>query len=233
MRRAALDAVHPFQQDAPRATLPCLNVRDGSLWRILGIIVAAAFVLSLPFVVVGELPGERWLSARDSNAPVFAALGALLLGLDVLLPVPSSAVGVMLGARLGFGLGCACCLIGLIVGHVGGYGLGRLAPQRWTARVPSAPSLLGVFVSRPVPVLAEALAVSAGVARMPLRKFLLAAVLGDVIYAAVLSAAGAQWLPAGSYAAALLVPMLAIVGAGWAARRWLGLGVQTTPRSGT
>jgi uncharacterized membrane protein YdjX (TVP38/TMEM64 family) len=214
----------PFRQEAARATVPCLNARDGSPWRIVGIIVAAALVLSLPFALVGELPGERWLSARDSNAPVFAALGALLLGLDVLLPVPSSAVGVMLGARLGFGLGFACCLLGLVLGHAGGYGLGRLAPQRWTARVPSAPSMLGVFVSRPVPVLAEALAVSAGVARMPLRQFVLATVLGDVIYAAVLCAAGAQWLPAGSYAAALLVPMLVIISAGWAARRWVGIG---------
>jgi uncharacterized membrane protein YdjX (TVP38/TMEM64 family) len=181
-------------------------------------------VLSLPFIIVGELPGERWLSARDAHAPAFAALGALLLALDVLMPVPSNAVGLMLGARLGLALGFACSLLGLIAGHAAGYGLGRLAPQRWTARAPSAPSMLGVLVSRPVPVLAEALAVSAGVTRMPLRQFLLSAALGDVVYAAVLSAAGAQLLPSGSYVAALAVPMLLMVVAAWVARRRLGLG---------
>jgi uncharacterized membrane protein YdjX (TVP38/TMEM64 family) len=108
----------------------------------------------------------------------------------------------------------------LVLGHIAGYWLGRLAPQRWTARAPDAPSQLAVFVSRPVPVLAEALAVSAGATRMPFRQFSIAAVLGDLIYAAVLSAAGAELLSAGSYAMALVLPMGFIVAAGWAARRW-------------
>jgi uncharacterized membrane protein YdjX (TVP38/TMEM64 family) len=192
-----------------------------SLWRVLRIVVVSALALSVPFVIVGELPGERWLSASDSRAPLFAALGTLLLAADVLLPVPSSVVGVMLGARLGLALGFACCLSGLIAGHLAGYGLGRLAPERWTAHAPTAPSLLGVFMTRPVPVLAEALAVSAGVTRMPLRQFLTAAALGDAIYAAVLSAVGAELLSAGSYLAALVVPMTLTVVAGWIARRWL------------
>lgn len=197
--------------------------RARSPWRVLGIIVISALVLSLPFLIVGELPGERWLSASDSKAPVFASLGVVLLAADVLLPVPSSAVGVMLGARLGLTLGFACCLSGLIVGHLVGYALGRLAPQRWTAHAPTAPSMLGVFVTRPVPVLAEALAVSAGATRMPLRQFLAAAALGDAIYAAVLSAAGAELLSTGSYLTALVVPMTLIVVAGWMGRRWLRL----------
>lgn len=192
-----------------------------SAWRVLGVVVVAALVLSLPFLIVGELPGERWLSASDSRAPVFAALGVLLLAADVLLPVPSSAVGVMLGGRLGLALGFACCLSGLVAGHLVGYGLGRLAPERWASRAATAPSLLGVFVSRPVPVLAEALAVSAGATRMPLHQFLAAAALGDAIYAAALSAAGAELLSHGWYVAALVVPMTLIVVAGWIARRRL------------
>jgi hypothetical protein len=80
---------------------------DTRRFRILGVILVSIVVLSQPFVIVGELPGERWLSASDSRAPVFAALGTLLLAGDLLLPVPSSAVGVMLGARLGLALGFA------------------------------------------------------------------------------------------------------------------------------
>jgi len=193
-------------------------------WRLLAVIAVSALLLSLPFALVGELPGERWLSAADARAPVFAATGALLLAADVLLPVPSSAVGLMLGARLGLLLGFVCCLVGLILGHAIGYALGRLAPRRWAPSAPSAPSMLGVFLSRPVPMLAEALALSAGATRMPLRHFLLSAALGDTIYAAALSAAGAKLLPSGAYALALIVPMLLLAAAGWAARRWLRLG---------
>ena len=69
------------------------------------IIAAAVCVSSLPFLLVGELPGERWLSANDDHAMRFALAGAGLLAADVLLPVPSSIVGTMLGARLGFGAG--------------------------------------------------------------------------------------------------------------------------------
>ena len=192
--------------------------------RLVAVVVTAAVLLSLPFLLIGELPGERWLSAADARAPLFAALGALLLAADVLLPVPSSAVGLMLGARLGLLFGFATCLLGLILGHVIGYGLGRLAPRRWAPSTPRAPSMLGIFLSRPVPMLAEALALSAGATRMPIRHFLMSAALGDAVYAAVLSAAGAELLPTGAYVTALIVPMLLIAVAGWAARRRLGLG---------
>lgn len=216
-------------------------------WRRLGVIAAAAVLISLPFLIIGELPGERWLSAADARAPLFATLGVLLLAADVVLPVPSSAMGLMLGARLGFPLGFACCWLGLFVGHVIGYGLGRLAPERWAAGAssasssgdasssaaaspatstaaassrPSSPSVLAVFLTRPVPVLAEALAVSAGALRMPLHHFVASALLGDVIYAAVLAAAGAKLLSEGAYLWALGVPM-ALMAAAWAARRLL------------
>ena len=67
------------------------------------LIIAAALCIPLvPFFIIGEMPGERWLSAADEHAGLFALAGAGLLAIDVLLPVPSSIVGTMLGARLGF-----------------------------------------------------------------------------------------------------------------------------------
>ncbi|HTV21119.1 MAG TPA: VTT domain-containing protein [Polyangiaceae bacterium] len=201
------------------ATEPSEPPPPTSYWHLLGVVLLAAVLLSVPFAIVGELPGERWLSAADDRAPLFAALGVLLLAADVLLPIPSSVVGVMLGARLGLLAGFACCLLGLILGHGIGYGLGRLAPERWAPRAPRAPSLLGIFLSRPVPMLAEALAVAAGATRMPLGHFLAAAALGDAIYAAVLAAAGARLLSTGAYLMALVVPMGLIAVAGWAASR--------------
>ena len=249
-----MSATHaPHAPHAPRGGEPSLQSvhqhfsrmhPSRRFWRRLGVIAAAAVLISLPFVIIGELPGERWLSAADARAPLFATLGVLLLAADVVLPVPSSAMGLMLGARLGFPLGFGCCWLGLFVGHVIGYGLGRLAPERWAAgasgasssaeasssagpsssaealSTASSPSVLAVFLTRPVPVLAEALAVSAGALRMPLHHFVASALLGDVIYAAVLAAAGAKLLPEGAYLFALAVPM-ALMAAAWAARRLL------------
>lgn len=168
----------------------------------------------LPFALLGELPGERWLSARDTNAPAFATLGTLLLALDVVLPIPSSVIGVMLGGRLGVVLGFVCCLFGLVAGHSVGYGLGRLAPERWAAQPPAAPRWLAVFSSRAVPVLAEAIAVAAGATRMPWWQFIAAALVGDTLYAAALAATGAALLPQGWYLTALLLPVAIGVVAG-------------------
>lgn len=195
--------------------------------RLLRVFASSLLVPIVPFAIVGELPGERWLSARDESAPVFALLGTLLLGLDVLLPIPSSVVGVMLGGRLGVWLGFVCAWLGLVVGHSVGYGLGRLAPERWAARAPEAPRWIAVLSSRAVPVLAEAVAIAAGATRMPWRQFMAAVLLGDALYAAALAATGAALLPEGWYLTALLLPIaFAAAGAAiaWRRRRAHGAG---------
>ena len=71
----------------------------------------------VPFVVIGELPGERWLSATDGSALVFAFTGGGLLTLDVLLPIPSSIVIALMGGRLGFYAGWFSAWLGLTAGN--------------------------------------------------------------------------------------------------------------------
>jgi len=178
------------------------------------IMVAALAAACLPFAIAGELPGERWLSAADASAIGFALTGAGLLAADVVLPVPSSIVGTLLGARLGFGPGFAWALAGLLLGNLAGYALGRLWPARYSAAAPSAPGLLLLFASRPVPVLAETLVLAAGATRVPLGAFLLAASPGSALYALALAGNGAALLPDALLGAGLVVPML-LPAAGW------------------
>jgi membrane protein DedA with SNARE-associated domain len=161
----------------------------------------------VPFAVIGELPGERWLQAAGHDALAFGGMGALLLALDVLLPIPSSVIGALLGARLGFAQGFAFAFAGLCTGHAVGYALGRLAPVRYASALPSAPSAGAVLLSRPVPVFAEAVAIAAGVTRMPPWLFLASAAFGNAVYAAVLAADGAALLPAGLAGPGLIVPL--------------------------
>ncbi|MBK9359897.1 MAG: hypothetical protein IPM99_01645 [Rubrivivax sp.] len=134
----------------------------------------ALCVPSLPFLLVGELPGERWLSARDGHALQFALLGAALLAADVLLPIPSSIVGTMLGARLGFGAGFAAAFAGMMLGQTLAYAASRHLLRHRRDTLPAAPTLAMVFLSRPVPVLAEAVALAAGAARLGWPQFVLA-----------------------------------------------------------
>ena len=187
---------------------------------MLWVLLVAALVPLVPFAVIGELPGERWLQAAGATALGFGATGAGLLALDVLLPIPSSIIGALLGGRLGWLVGFAWAFAGLCAGHALGYGLGRIVPARWarqsaaasTTGTPSpdridAPTLAVVFLSRPVPVLAEAVAITAGAARMPLAHFAASAALGNAVYAGALAGNGAALLPQGLAGPGLILPM--------------------------
>lgn len=182
--------------------------------RVAFIIAAALCVPLLPFALVGELPGERWLSAHDEHALHFALAGAGLLAADVLLPIPSSIVGTMLGARLGFGAGLTAAFAGMMTGQCAAYLLSRLFfLHRHGCDLPPAPTLAALFLSRPVPVLAEAVAVAAGAARLSWPQFLLACASGNLIYAAALALNGSRFMPGAPIGAGLLLPMLLPVAA--------------------
>lgn len=179
-----------------------------TLYRPLLTIIIALAVPIIPFAIIGEIPGERWLSANDNNALLFALSGASLLALDIVLPFPSSIIGTLLGARLGLAPGFFTVWCGLMAGHIVGYLIGRLTLARLHAELPQRPTLLFVFLSRPVPVLAEAMAIASGATSLPFTHYLLACALGDGIYAAVLAATGAALLPGEWFVIGLLLPML-------------------------
>lgn len=178
------------------------------------IIATALAVPLIPFFIIGEIPGQRWLSATDERAGLFALAGAGLLAIDALLPVPSSIVGTMLGARLGFLAGFVATFAGIMTGQVAAYAASRWLLRRRTGDLPAAPTLLALFLSRPVPVLAEAMALAAGAAQLSWRQFLLACGGGNLVYAAALALNGAELLPAAPIGPGLLLPMLLPV-AGW------------------
>lgn len=175
--------------------------------RVSVVIVVALAVPILPFALIGELPGERWLSHVDENAWLFALSGAGLLAADVLLPIPSSIVGSLLGARLGLVAGWLSALAGMTLASLIAYCVGHLWPRRLMAELPRAPTELALFLSRPVPVFSEAVAIAAGANRLPPGPFLVSTAAGNALYALALAANGAALLPAGFAGPGLVLPM--------------------------
>lgn len=177
--------------------------------RRVGVVLLLSLAVPLvPFALLGELPGERWLEASGADALGFGLTGAGLLALDVLLPIPSSVLGSLLGARLGFGAGAAFTFAGLCAGNLLGYALGRLLPRRLASELPRAPTLSVVFLSRPVPVLAEAACFAAGAERVPLAGFAGAAALGNLLYALAMAGNGAALWAGELVGPGLVAPML-------------------------
>jgi uncharacterized membrane protein YdjX (TVP38/TMEM64 family) len=177
------------------------------------IITAALCIPLVPFFIIGELPGDQWLSAKDDRAMAFALTGAGLLAVDALLPIPSSIVGTLLGARLGLAAGFLAAFGGMMTGQVLAYAASRWLLRNREQALPSAPTLLAVFLSRPVPVLAEAIAIAAGAARVSWAQFLLACGAGNAIYAGALALNGAALIPGAPVGPGLVLPMLLPAGA--------------------
>jgi uncharacterized membrane protein YdjX (TVP38/TMEM64 family) len=184
------------------------------------VVLVALLMPIVPFVIIGELPGERWLSATDENAMAFALLGGGLLAVDVLLPIPSSIVITLLGSRLGFLEGWLSAWLGLTAGHIVGYWIGRLWPSKLAPEFPETPTLFVLFLTRPVPILAEAVAIAAGATRVPFLQAMVVCALGNVIYTGVLAANGAALFDYEIPTAGIIVPLL-IPAVGWVAWRWI------------
>jgi len=187
--------------------------------KILILIAIVLLIPIVPYLVIGELPGERWLSATDDRALAFAVTGGGLLTLDVVLPVPSSIVIALLGGRLGFFPGWICAWLGLTAGNLIGYGIGRLWPQKLALDISESPTFIMLILSRPVPILAEAVTIAAGAMRTRLIHVFAACAAGNLVYAGALAANGSallavEWTGPGIFLA-LFVPVIC-----WFLWRW-------------
>jgi membrane protein DedA with SNARE-associated domain len=178
--------------------------------RQLAVIGLTLAVPIIPFVIIGEVPGDKWLSAIDENAWLFGISGSGLLTLDILLPIPSSIVGTFLGARLGFWSGFAFTWCGLVAGNLAGFSMARFVSvqfRSWLPPFPETTTQAIVFLSRPVPILAEAVALAAGTTQMSLQQFFFLSAAGNAIYASVLCGNGATLLPDDLMGPGLIIPM--------------------------
>jgi uncharacterized membrane protein YdjX (TVP38/TMEM64 family) len=159
--------------------------------------------------------------ALGEAGPVAAIAGVALLIADVVLPVPSSGVMLANGALFGAMAGAALSLAGSMGAAALGWWVGRRGGRLVPASESPQAALLAerggwaVTISRPVPVLAETVAIMAGAVGMPLRRLLPYALLGAmppaVGYGVVGAAAGASDAALPVFAAVLAVSACAWV----------------------
>ena len=132
-----------------------------------------------------------------------AALGVALLIADVLLPVPSSLVMVAHGALFGVVLGTLLSLLGSTGAAVFGFWIGRrggkllerlvTAEERARAnRLLERWGTLAIIVTRPIPLLAETVAIMAGASSLGWGRTTLAALAGSLPPALLYALTGAS-----------------------------------------
>lgn len=164
--------------------------------------------------------------------PVAALVGVGLLVADVVLPVPSSLVMVTHGALFGVGVGTLLSLTGSVGAALTGFAVGRWGGAPLLARFVSpaeraqANRLLGqwgtlaIIVTRPVPLLAETVAIMAGASPLSPGRVALAALVGSLPSAVLYALAGAT-AATFSQTGLILGLLLLIAGGSWLIGRWL------------
>ncbi|MGE0325801.1 MAG: TVP38/TMEM64 family protein [Polyangiaceae bacterium] len=169
-------------------------------------------LISLPFVLLGEQRALEWTRhfVERSGAALVVALVSLLAA-DVVLPVPSSWVATLSGASFGFWGGLGVNWLGLNLGALLGYSLGRRAGRVGARRLLGEETLerlaqsferFGVWsipLFRGVPVLAEASLIVAGSLRLSPGRYWAACLSSNLGVAAVYAWAGAMALSGTSW----------------------------------
>jgi len=167
-------------------------------------------LLSLVLASCARIPTPQ--EANDTVLTIRAyeswawAIGIALIWADLVLPIPQTAVIAALGIIYGTLLGGLLGSLGLITGGLLGYGLMRTSARRLAQRFAGRQSLHrmeGFFsrsgawaiiltrgLSHSIP---EAMVFLAGLAGMPMGKFLAALTIGSVPTAFIFAAIGAGW----------------------------------------
>jgi uncharacterized membrane protein YdjX (TVP38/TMEM64 family) len=191
-------------------------------------------ILSLVLASCAMSPGSHsWMpTAQEANDAVLTlrkyeswawAVGIALIWVDLVLPVPQTAVIAALGIIYGTLLGGLLGSIGLFTGGLLGYVLMFTSARRFAQRVVGPKSLhkmeslfdsggaWAIVLSRSLPYsIPEAMVFLAGLAGMPMGKFSTALTIGSVPTAFVFAAIGAGWAdqPILALVASYVLPIL-------------------------
>lgn len=189
--------------------------------------ITFAVILASTLLVVFGVASVSGLEIEDPTPLLHGAAiaGVLLLIADVVLPVPSSLVMAAHGALFGIVPGALLSIVGSTAAALTGFALGRagndvirrfVTPaehdragamlQRW--------GVLAIVLSRPVPILAETVAILAGSSPLTWRQAALAAAAGSLAPSIVYAWAGAHANGAASHAV-IFCGVLAITGMLW------------------
>jgi uncharacterized membrane protein YdjX (TVP38/TMEM64 family) len=205
-------------------------VKPGVRWFLISVLLLAMIVV--PFLMFGERfdqLGARMMRGDLASWPA-AALISSFLALDIILPVPSSIVSTGAGVMFGFLRGTLVVWVGMMAGCLFGYLLGsRATPaaRRFVGadglsraeRVAADYGDWAIVICRPVPVLAEASVILAGLVHMPWRRFTVLTSTSNLGIAAAYAAIGAYSMSIGSFlltfAGAIVLPGLVMLVARW------------------
>lgn len=211
------------------------------LARPLLILTVVLAIPIAPFLLWGETLESkitRWTQETEDRTAAALAIGGVLAA-DVFLPVPSSLVSTLGGAKLGLVGGTLVSWLGMTVGAALGFAAARLGGTPLTRRLAGDEELarmtklaerFGVqtlVFTRPLPVLAEATVLLLGASGLSWRRVAAPLALSNLGIAAAYSAAGRFAMQRQALPLALVLSVAIPVTATALARWWWPQGDST------
>ena len=173
-------------------------------WIFFSIIIFTSLVLPLTFLEPSLANyGDLALEWAGSNKLLISFIVILALTADVLLPVPNGLTNTFAGMSLGWGISSFVVWIGLNMGAILAYSIGRFAGRPLAKKLISSQefdeaesslknfNIIGLIISRPIPGFAELIAITAGLSKISFKIFLLVVSTTNIAVAIIFPGIGA------------------------------------------
>lgn len=221
---------HRCFKEVPIIQNPAVIDRVRSILPICGLII---FLVSCNRIPTAEETSDLVLMLTQHRNWAWI-LGVLLIWVDLVLPVPQTAIIAALGIIYGTLLGGLIGALALVTGGLLGYALMQTSVRRLLSRFVGERSVgrfeilfagggaWAIVLTRSLPFsIPEAMVFLAGVARMPIGKFAAALVVGSIPTGFVFAAIGEGWSnePVLALAVSYVMPILILPVALYVLRR--------------
>jgi uncharacterized membrane protein YdjX (TVP38/TMEM64 family) len=186
--------------------------------------LASTVLVILVFVFFEDVEAyiENMIAVSQTNKVEYIWISGLFLSSDILLPVPSSIImyanGLVLGTLWGTALSMVCALISSCVGYLLGILSAktlRSAKREEATNILNKYGVVGIIISRGVPILSESISYTAGYMRMKFRTFFILNVIGylpiTLLYAYFGSLGNDLNIFLYCFAASLLISLILVV----------------------
>ena len=190
-----------------------------NLIKILGFIIIVLTSIILPLSLlessIADLT-DQFIEWSENNQFLNSILVIFALAADVFLPIPNGVTNTIAGAILGFYLSIPIIWIGLTLGSIIGFTIGRYAAKPLAKKILNQEDLerseeaaknFGVsilLIARPAPALAEISTVAAGLAGMKWSTFLTVMIVSNLLVSIVYAFIGTAALTSQSASIAFI-----------------------------
>lgn len=199
--------------------------------RYIYIFIFICFITITTFILF-EASGFTFegLLQNKTSKSLLAFISVVLLGIDVILPIPSSFIMISNGVLFGFLAGGVLSVVGGLISSTVGYFIGFKSNQlarKFSSEAEEAKARaflekygsIAIIASRPIPVLAESVSIISGTLKWSFKKVLINSFIGLLPISFVYSLTGAYSTSFNSAGLAFLINV-GMAGFIWLITRW-------------